>query len=331
MIKNLQKNKSNPAVIDVIDQKMKAEIELSSLNFSYELTHNNHDRLKNKESQLRAEIYPLKDSPNDEHKRICGQKQQELTKVLSDLNAVQSKLSTLKERVAALENEINEPIAVSVADIVAHQSLITAEMSKAEILGKLLDGHNADIEKCNRHSNTAAPLIAQRNNLLIDAELGASNSTELEQLNAKITQAVDDDAAINAENKKVLAEKTGHIEALNARISTTTDAIASLKTRHKKLLGEFLKTMLIVESDVYQKAVNELKATLKTTTALVRINDEIGVSANSNLFTKDGLISGLINTGLIAGFDEISGEITTETSELKSRLSEQGIDLAIAQ
>ncbi len=331
MIKNLHKNKSNPAVIDVIDQKIKAEMELSSLNFSYELTHNKLDRLKNNESQLRAEIYPLKDSDNDEHKRIYGQKQQELTKVLSDLQAVQSELSTLKERITALENEVSEPIAVSVADIVAHHFLITAEVSKAETLGKLLDGHNADIEKCKRHSNTAAPLIAQRNNLLIDAELGADNGTELEQINAKITQAVDDDEAINAENKKVLAEKTGHIEAITVRITAIRGAVEKLKARHKKLLSEFLKTMLIEQNNAYQKVVDDLKVTLKTTSALVRINDEIGATENSNLFTKDGLINGLINTGLIAGFDEISGEIIAETSELKSHLSEQGIDLAIAQ
>lgn len=331
MIENLRKNKSNPAVIDVIDQKMKVEMELSSLNRSYESTQNKLDRLKNEESRLRGEIYPLKDSPNDEHKRLYEQKQQELTRVSSDLNAVQSELSILKKRITALEIEVNEPIAVSVADIVAHQSLIIAEMSKAETLNNLLTGHNADIEKCKRHSNTAAPLIAQRNNLLIDAELGANNSTELEQLNAKITQAVDDDAAINAENKKVLAEKTGHVEALTVRIAATTDATASLKTRHKKLLGEFLKTMLIAQSEAYQKTVNELKVNLKTTTALVRINDEVGVAANSKLFTKEGLINGLIRTGLITGFDEISGEIVTETSELKSRLSEQGINLAFAQ
>jgi septal ring factor EnvC (AmiA/AmiB activator) len=103
MIKNLHKNKEKPALIDLFDEKTKAENELASLKSSFSSKFNRLNELRNKEQDLKNEIYLLENSGNAYDEFTVERKRQELSKSPGELESAELEFQELNDRISFLK------------------------------------------------------------------------------------------------------------------------------------------------------------------------------------------------------------------------------------
>lgn len=116
-------------------------------------------------------------------------------------------------------------------EIIELKNKISDTKSKVSALDKLLQD-NAEKE----FELLAPNLIEQKNNLLIEAQLGADNATELAQIERRIVEAT----KIDNKNKDNEAKRRDFVKTIQARIDTEKENLNGFVTQYKAAATDFL-------------------------------------------------------------------------------------------
>lgn len=206
-------------------------------------------------------------------------------------------------------------------EIIELKNKISDAKSKVSKLDKLLQD-NAEKE----FELLAPALIEQKNNLLIEAQLGTDNAAELAQIERRIVDAT----KIDNKNKDNEAKRRDFVKTIQARIDAEKEVLNGLVTQYKAAATAFLMNE-IAEKENQIKLAEEtrFKRVIEVDAIESVISTFFDKNYASGLTTNKERIFELWDTrcgGLVTGDDPLEMETKKEIVTLMDYLKKQGIE-----
>lgn len=206
-------------------------------------------------------------------------------------------------------------------EIIELKNKISDAKSKVSKLDKLLQD-NAEKE----FELLAPALIEQKNNLLIEAQLGTDNAAELAQIERRIVDAT----KIDNKNKDNEAKRRDFVKTIQARIDAEKEVLNGLVTQYKAVATAFLMNE-ITEKENQIKLAEEtrFKRVIEVDAIESVISTFFDKNYASGLTTNKERIFELWDTrcgGLVTGDDPLEMETQKEIVTLMDYLKKQGIE-----
>lgn len=206
-------------------------------------------------------------------------------------------------------------------EIIELKNKISDAKSKVSKLDKLLQD-NAEKE----FELLAPALIEQKNNLLIEAQLGTDNAAELAQIERRIVDAT----KIDNKNKDNEAKRRDFVKTIQARIDAEKEVLNGLVTQYKAVATAFLMNE-IAEKENQIKLAEEtrFKRVIEVDAIEFVISTFFDKNYASGLTTNKERIFELWNTrcgGVVTGDDPLEMETQKEIVTLMDYLKKQGIE-----
>lgn len=206
-------------------------------------------------------------------------------------------------------------------EIIELKNKISDAKSKVSKLDKLLQD-NAEKE----FELLAPALIEQKNNLLIEAQLGTDNAAELAQIERRIIDAT----KIDNKNKDNEAKRRDFVKTIQARIDAEKEVLNGLVTQYKAVATAFLMNE-IAEKENQIKLAEEtrFKRVIEVDAIESVISTFFDKNYASGLTTNKERIFELWDTrcgGLVTGDDPLEMETQKEIVTLMDYLKKQGIE-----
>ena len=275
-------------ITHLLDHKTQLENELSQAERSKTFLLPKIDRLKSTLKEAKNAIPGLQAAVDKGASHYQGQLKHWLdqTKVTeTDLSKANQELGLLDAQIAELKRQIIASVSrVSLANVLEHQNTISATQGDLANFQNLIADQQRAITEANHHTDTVAPLINQREELLTDIALGEDKSTDLEQLDQQIEVSRQEQDNQLALSKKTIAAAQQTIAGLNRRMAETQDKLNRLNRLTPQLLDLFVMMQAEQAAKDFTALADQIIQKMHELITLEALVSDIGIRQDSGLF-----------------------------------------------